>query len=115
VVLGGDLDAEPDAASLRYLAGRQSLAGTSVCYRSAWDMAHPGERLATFTERNPLMREATGGWPFQHIDHLFVRCGPHGWPTLKAVRCELVGASPHGETWASDHFGLVADFARARE
>lgn len=34
VILGGDLDAEPDAASLRFLAGRQSLEGMSVCYRS---------------------------------------------------------------------------------
>lgn len=43
VILAGDLDAESDAASIRFLCGRQSLAGMSVCYRSAWDSALPGE------------------------------------------------------------------------
>jgi endonuclease/exonuclease/phosphatase family metal-dependent hydrolase len=115
VVLAGDMDAEPDAASLRFFRGRQSLDGMSVCYRSAWEVAHRGQWEATFTERNALMSEATDGWPFQVIDHLLVRCGEEGWPTLRTVRCDLVGNVPLGETWASDHFGLVADLALARE
>lgn len=36
VVLAGDLDATPDAVSLRFWRGRQSLGGMSVCYRDAW-------------------------------------------------------------------------------
>ncbi len=35
VVLAGDLDATPDAASVRFLRGRQALGGMSVCYRDA--------------------------------------------------------------------------------
>ena len=31
VVVAGDLDADPDAASIRFWTGRQSLEGTSVC------------------------------------------------------------------------------------
>jgi hypothetical protein len=44
VVLAGDLDATPEAASVRFLHGWQSLGGMSVCYRDAWDSTHPGRR-----------------------------------------------------------------------
>jgi endonuclease/exonuclease/phosphatase family metal-dependent hydrolase len=40
VIVMGDLDADPFAASVRYLTGRQSLRDTSVCYRDAWHSAH---------------------------------------------------------------------------
>lgn len=108
VLLSGDLDAEPDAASLRFLAGKQSLEGMSVCYRNAWDAAHRGELGGTFVAANPL---APDDWPFDRIDHIFIRCGEHGGPTLRIEGCELAFAKPVGEVWASDHFGLVADFA----
>lgn len=111
VVLAGDLDAEPDAASVRFLSGRQSLAGLSVCYRNAWERAHPGDPGQTFTARNPLVAEANWDWPFQRIDHIFVRCGRHGGPTLGIAACELAFNEPVGGVWASDHFGLVADLA----
>ena len=107
VILSGDLDAEPDAASLRFLAGRQSLEGLSVCYRNAWDAIHPGEPGGTFVAANPL---APDDWPFARIDHIFIRCGDHGGPTLRIAGCELAFAGPATEVWASDHFGLVADF-----
>lgn len=35
VILAGDLDAGTDAASLRFLSGKQSLGAMSVCYRNA--------------------------------------------------------------------------------
>src|SRR5258705_143247 len=35
-IIGGDFDATPDCASIRFLAGKQSLAGTSVHFRDAW-------------------------------------------------------------------------------
>jgi endonuclease/exonuclease/phosphatase family metal-dependent hydrolase len=111
VVLAGDLDAEPDAASVRFLAGQQSLGGMSVCYRSAWDSRHPGEAGHTFTARNPLVAEANWDWPFQRIDHIFVRCGRHGGPTLRIAACELAFDEAINGIWASDHFGLVADLA----
>ena len=108
VLLAGDLDAEPDAASLRFLSGKQSLDGISVCYRNAWDSVHPGEPGHTFTPQNPL---APADWPFRRIDHIFVRCGPHGGPTLRTSACELAFGEPIDGVWASDHFGLVADLA----
>jgi hypothetical protein len=44
VVLAGDLDATPEAASVRFWRGRQFLGGMSVCYRDAWGSTTPGRR-----------------------------------------------------------------------
>lgn len=111
VVLAGDLDAEPDAASIRFLAGKQSLASMSVCYRDTWERVHPEAPGHTFTAKNPLVTAANWDWPFQQIDHIFVRCGEHGGPTLDITACELAFNEPIDGVWASDHFALVADLA----
>jgi endonuclease/exonuclease/phosphatase family metal-dependent hydrolase len=108
VILGGDLDAEPDSASLRFLSGKQSLEGMSVCYRSAWETLHPGGPCETFVPRNAI---APDTWPFQRIDHLFVRCGPNGHPTLVPERCDIQFDLPVDGVWASNHFGVSADFS----
>jgi endonuclease/exonuclease/phosphatase family metal-dependent hydrolase len=108
VILGGDLDAEPDAASLRFLTGNQSLESMSVCYRNAWDAVHPGEPGETFTRRNAI---APDSWPYQRIDHLLVRCGSNGNPTLVPERCDIQFDVPVDGIWASNHFGVSADFS----
>lgn len=115
VLLSGDLDADPDAASVRFLAGKQSLDGLSVCYRNAWDSAHPGEPGSTFTASNPLVTETNWDWPYHRIDHMFIRCGQHGGPTLGIAACELAFSEAIGGVWTSDHFGLVADFVNVDE
>jgi endonuclease/exonuclease/phosphatase family metal-dependent hydrolase len=110
VVLAGDLDATPDAASLRFLRGLQSLEGESTYYHDAWDTAHPGDPGHTFTTRNPLM-EAESDVRVEvsrRIDHILVRADERG-PTLAVRRCDLLFAEPVDGVWASDHFGLVAD------
>ena len=35
-IVAGDFDATPDSASIRFLTGKQSLAGMSVYYADAW-------------------------------------------------------------------------------
>jgi endonuclease/exonuclease/phosphatase family metal-dependent hydrolase len=106
VVLAGDFDATPDAASIRFWSGKQSVEGMSVCYRDCWAQAHPGEDGYTFARRNPLM-----AWDWdRRIDYIFVRCEAKG-PTLLVDRCELLFAEPVGGVWASDHFGVVADLS----
>jgi endonuclease/exonuclease/phosphatase family metal-dependent hydrolase len=107
VVFAGDFTADPDAASVRFLTGRQSLEGTSVCYRDAWESAHPGDPGHTFTPRNPLMRDHD--WPFRRLDYVLVRCGEHGGPTLEIADCRLLFDKPLDGVWASDHFGVVAE------
>jgi endonuclease/exonuclease/phosphatase family metal-dependent hydrolase len=87
VVLAGDFSSDPDAANVRFITGRQSLDGTSVCYRDAWEAVHGGVRWETFSSDNPLL--ADWDWPFKRLDYVFVRCGEHGGPTLEIRDCEL--------------------------
>lgn len=109
VVLAGDFNADPTATSIRFWTGRQSLGGTSVCYRDAWESAHPEEPGHTFTPLNPLV--ADWDWPFRRIDYIFVRCGEHGGPTLEISGCERIFDVPVSGVWASDHFGVLAELA----
>ena len=111
VVLVGDFDAVPDAASIRFWSGRQSLGGMSVCYRDAGESMHPGDLGHTFTPRNPLV--AGGEMPLElgrRIDYIMVRCVEHG-PTLAISNCARIFDEPVDGVWASDHFGVVADLA----
>jgi endonuclease/exonuclease/phosphatase family metal-dependent hydrolase len=108
VVLLGDFNAGPDAASLRFLTGRQSLAGTSVRYEDAWEAVHADEPGHTFTPRNPLVRD--GQMPLERgrrIDHVLVRSGAHG-PLLDIADCRIVFDRPIDGVWPSDHFGVLA-------
>lgn len=109
VVLLGDLNAAPDAASLRFLTGKQSLTGTSVRYEDAWAAIHPDEPGHTFAPDNPLVR--AGQMPLERgrrIDYVLVRSGPHG-PLLDVADCRLICTEPVDGVWASDHFGVLAD------
>jgi endonuclease/exonuclease/phosphatase family metal-dependent hydrolase len=110
VVLAGDLTAPPDSAGVRFITGRQSLEGTSVCYRDAWEAVHPGEPGATYTSDNALLWD--WDWPFERLDYVFVRCGEHGGPTLEIKACELMFDQSVDGVWASDHYGVVADLER---
>ena len=112
VVLAGDLDAEPDAASIRFLKGLQSLDGTSVRYRDAWHSTHPDDPGHTFSPENPMVLTGEDGAyaleTGRRIDHVFVRCSDHG-PTLDIRRCDRLFDEPVDGIWASDHFGVTAD------
>jgi endonuclease/exonuclease/phosphatase family metal-dependent hydrolase len=109
-VLAGDLDAVPEAASIRFLRGLQSLGGTSVSYRDAWQTVHPDDAGHTFTLRNPLLMEESDVVQEQsrRIDYIFVRAGESG-PSLEIAACDLLFDEPVDGVWASDHFGLVAE------
>jgi endonuclease/exonuclease/phosphatase family metal-dependent hydrolase len=107
VILAGDLTDPPESASVRLWSGRQSLHGTSVCFRDAWESAHRDDPGDTYTPRNPIL--ADWDWPFQRLDYVFVRCGAHGGPTLAISSCIRIFDEPLDGVWASDHFGVVAD------
>jgi endonuclease/exonuclease/phosphatase family metal-dependent hydrolase len=53
VILAGDLDAEPTSASVRFLSGQQSLAGTSVRYRDTW----AGDHFGVTAELSAVLRD----------------------------------------------------------
>jgi endonuclease/exonuclease/phosphatase family metal-dependent hydrolase len=118
VILVGDFDGDPQASSVRFWAGRQSLQGLSVCYRDAWESAHPNEAGHTFTPLNPMVKDqiVKGGrpfrdWPFRRIDYIFVRYGEHGSQALDIESCERIFDSPIDGVQASDHYGLVANLS----
>ena len=118
VVMVGDFDADPTAASIRFWSGRQSLGNISVCYRDAWESTHGTDPGPTFTPSNPLVREQVvrgtkpfRDWPFQRVDYVFVRLGAHGGRAFDILNCERILHEQQNGTWASDHFGLVADLA----
>ncbi len=121
VILVGDMDAGPEASSIRFLSGRQSLDSTSVCYRDVWESVHPDESGHTFTPVNTFVKEQVikgthpfRDWPFRRIDYIFVRFGEHGGNALDIIACERIFDEPVDSVWASDHFGLVADLAASK-
>ena len=116
VVMVGDLGADPSSASVRFWCGRQSLGSMSVCYRDAWESTHDQDPGPTFTPEHPLVRDQIvkgtrpfRDWPFRRIDYIFLRFGAHGGRAFDFVNCERILYEAQNETWASDHFGLVAD------
>lgn len=110
VVLGGDLDAVPGSASIRFWRGLQSLHGMSVSYRDAWELTHGAEPGHTFApSANPLISYRWGADLDRRIDYLFTWCGKHG-PRMAIRHCARTFDRPIDGVWGSDHFGLVADF-----
>ncbi|SDR93151.1 endonuclease/exonuclease/phosphatase family protein [Microlunatus soli] len=106
VVVGGDLDADPAADSIRFWTGRHVIDDVSVCYRSVWEARHSDRPPAeTYSPANPLQTTAVD-WPFRTIDHVFVRCGEHG-PTMLVDGCMRI--FDHGSDIVSDHFGVLVD------
>jgi endonuclease/exonuclease/phosphatase family metal-dependent hydrolase len=111
VVLLGDFDARPDASSMRFWTGRQSLDGTSVCFHDAWESVHGDEPGHTFTPENPRVQD--GGMFLvrgRRIDYVLVRGGDHG-PTLRVESCERALVEPVDGVQASDHYGVLAELS----
>jgi endonuclease/exonuclease/phosphatase family metal-dependent hydrolase len=111
VILLGDFDDTPDSAAIRYWTGRQSLDGTSVAYRDAWEAVHGDQPGHTFAADNPLTRAGEMALELgRRIDYVLIRSGVHG-PSLDVLDCRLILDSPVNGVWASDHYGVVADLA----
>jgi endonuclease/exonuclease/phosphatase family metal-dependent hydrolase len=113
-IIAGDFNATPDAASIRYLAGLQSLGGRSVKYHDAWEVAGDGPGY-TWNVDNPNARSEIGMIVRQphhrrRVDYIFIG----SWDAHPKAACEVEAATlafdrPADGNWASDHFGVVAD------
>jgi endonuclease/exonuclease/phosphatase family metal-dependent hydrolase len=113
-IIAGDFNADPDAASIRYLTGRQSLGGRSARYHDAWAVAGEGPGY-TWTVDNDAGRAAIEqivGQPGhrRRMDYVFVG----SWDAHPRARCRVQTARlafdrPVGGVWPSDHFGVVVD------
>jgi endonuclease/exonuclease/phosphatase family metal-dependent hydrolase len=107
VIVTGDLDATPESSSIRFWTGQQALHGMSVCYCDVWNAAHPTEPGHTLSPHNPLVPPRTRP---QRIDYILVGTDRSGIPSLRVDGCTLAFDQPAAGVWATDHFGIVADF-----
>jgi endonuclease/exonuclease/phosphatase family metal-dependent hydrolase len=113
-IIAGDFNAAPDAASIRYLTGRQSIAGRSVHYHDAWEIAGQGPGH-TWTVENPNARgeiEQIVRQPRhrRRLDYVFIG----SWHAHPQAHCHVRAAAlafdqPTDGLWPSDHFGVVVD------
>jgi endonuclease/exonuclease/phosphatase family metal-dependent hydrolase len=119
-ILAGDFNANPDAASIRYLTGRQSLNGRSALYHDAWEVAGEGPGY-TWTTDNPHARAGAKQIVRQphhrsRFDYVFVG----GWDAHPKAHAEiqsarLAFAKPVDGVWLSDHAGLVVELEVGRD
>jgi len=119
-IIAGDFNAMPDAASIRYLSGLQSLGGRSVHYHDAWAVAGQGPGH-TWTFDNPNAKAVIGQIVRQadhrrRVDYVFVgswHAHPKAHARIRAAT--LAFDQPVGGVWASDHFGVVVDLDVGRD
>ena len=102
VVVAGDLNADPTSDEVAALTG----APPRHRFLDAWAAAGDGGPGLTWDARNP--HTARSRFPDRRLDYLLVR------PTVDQGRpraTRLFGCEPVDGLLASDHFGVVGDFA----
>lgn len=105
-ILAGDLNAEPLSDEIRYLRGHTGLGGRCTYFADAFAGAGDGSPGFTFCRRNA--NAAQSFEPDRRLDYIMVRRQEallRGNPLQSWVCFDR----PHGEVWASDHFGVCAD------
>jgi endonuclease/exonuclease/phosphatase family metal-dependent hydrolase len=107
-VLGGDFNAEPDSTEIRFLSGLTSLEGRSTYFQDAWRVAGGRGPGYTWDNRSPFA--AAEFEPDRRIDYVFVGWRRNGGPG-RVESAQVVCDRPLTGTYATDHFGLVADIA----
>lgn len=110
VVVAGDFDAMPEAASMRFWRGVQALDGTSVSYRDAWQLTHGDEPGPTFAPSvMPLITGSSQNDLDRRIDYVLIRCPGGGGPSMRVKHCARILDDPVDGAWGSDHFGVTAE------
>ncbi|GAB4586339.1 endonuclease/exonuclease/phosphatase family protein [Nocardia sp. IFM 10818] len=113
-IIAGDFNAEPDAASIRYLTGRQSLSGRSVHYHDAWEIAGdgPGHTWSVDNANAAALFDQIVRQPGhrRRLDYVFTG----SWHAHPRARCAVRAArlafdEPVDGVWPSDHYGVVVD------
>ena len=113
-IIAGDFNATPEASSIRYLTGQQSINGRSALYHDAWAAAGDGPGY-TWNIDNPNARSEMHEIVRQpnhrrRIDYVFVG----SWHAHPNAHCYIESAQlafdgPIDGIWASDHFGVLVD------
>lgn len=115
-IVAGDLNAAPEASSVRFLTGLQSLDGRSVHYLDAWAVAGDGPGY-TWSTDNPLAAEEIAQLVGQRvhrrrIDYVLIGSA-HEHPDGRAeiVTAEPALDRPVDGVWLSDHAGVLVELA----
>jgi endonuclease/exonuclease/phosphatase family metal-dependent hydrolase len=113
-VIAGDFNAEPDAASIRFITGKQALDDRSAFYLDAWSTEGEGPGHTWISDNPAAAFEGArifGDQRFaRRLDYVFVgapAAHPHG--LARVISAQLAFAEPLDGVWASDHFGVVID------
>ena len=119
-LIAGDLDATPDASSMRFLTGLQSLHGRSTCFIDAWVASgntDPGHTWSCENDFTCELAEQLFGHNDVHrrIDYILL-----GSPLLyngfaQVQKCEVVLNQQSDGIWASGHFGVYAEIRVNRD
>lgn len=107
-IFAGDFNAEPASDEIRFLTGDATIDGRSTYFQDAWRVAGGSGPGWTWDNRNPFA--AVAREPDRRIDYVFVgwrRSGGAGRIESARVVCDRA----LGGTFATDHFGVVADIA----
>ena len=113
-IIAGDFNATPEAASIRYLTGLQSISGRSVHYHDAWGVAGEGPGY-TWNVDNPNGRSEMDTIIRQpnhrrRIDYVFIG----SWYAHPKAHCYIESAKlefdePIDGIWISDHYGVLVN------
>jgi endonuclease/exonuclease/phosphatase family metal-dependent hydrolase len=108
-ILAGDMNADPESNEIRYLSGLAALDGDSAYFQDAWRLAGGTGAGWTWDNRNPFAAEMRE--PDRRIDYILVgwRLGSRVW----VRRAEVIGDWALTGVHPTDHFGLLAEVARA--
>jgi endonuclease/exonuclease/phosphatase family metal-dependent hydrolase len=112
-IIGGDFDATPDASSIRFMRGLQSLRGRSTHWLDTFALAGDGSPGYTFSSDNPFMgRGAVSTYADtnhrRRIDYVFVG-SPFVWKGRITPTSASVVLKEEGGIAPSDHYGVMAD------
>lgn len=107
-ILVGDMNAQPEAAEIRFLKGLQSLGGRSFYMADCFEYAGVGAGITFDATRNPFAA-ATHEYP-RRIDYVFVR-GPDKRVRGKPLAASVVFDEVVDGVAASDHYGVVAEIS----
>ncbi len=95
-VVVGDLNTGPDTPPIRFLVGDHELEGEAGDFTDCWPAVHPGEPGYSYASWHPVRR----------IDFMLARN-----LLQPPVSVELVGDRAVDGVYASDHIGILAEFA----
>jgi endonuclease/exonuclease/phosphatase family metal-dependent hydrolase len=106
VVLMGDMNATPDSEEITWFLNESGLV-------DAYGYLHPNETGFSWDNRNRFAGSHTPSLPDRRIDFIFVK-GERLVESLAECRLVFTECDPRG-IFASDHFGVLAEFAESLE